>query len=118
MAGQRQVSGQGLVSTAATRWQDPQVYLAAAAAGKYSVTHHDVADFVTKDTIDELIVGGGGGGGPRWFPAQLVVKTGSKGKLELITLSQSIANLAIKYTLLSEVKLVSKAVMLFYNSFC
>ena len=40
--GQRQTSGQGLVSPATTGWQDPQVYLAAAAAGKYSVTHHDI----------------------------------------------------------------------------
>ena len=29
------------------------------------VTYHDIADFVTKDTIDALIVAGG----PRLFPA-------------------------------------------------
>ena len=54
--------GQGQVPPAAMGWHDPQVYLAAAAAGKSSVTHHDIADFVTKDKIDELIVAGGGGG--------------------------------------------------------
>ena len=95
-AGQRQTSGHGLVSPAATGWQDPQVYLASAAAGKSPGTYHDIVDFVTKDTIDELVVAGVHEG------SQLVVKTGSKAKLESITLSQwSIANLAIMYTLLS-----------------
>ena len=56
----------GLVPPAAMGWQDPQVYLAAAAADKSSVTHHDIADFVTKDTIDELIVARGVHG---WFAA-------------------------------------------------
>ena len=105
-AGQRQTSGHGLVSPAATGWQDPQVYLASAAAGKSPGTYHDIVDFVTKDTIDELVVAGVHEG------SQLVVKTGSKAKLESITLSQwSIANLAIMYTLLSEGKLISNAVI-------
>ena len=80
--GQRQTSGQGLVSPAATRWQDPQVYLAAAAAGKSSVTYHDIVDIVTTDTIDELIVA------VVHDCSELVVKTGSKTQLESITLSQ------------------------------
>ena len=90
----------------ATGWQDPQVYLAAAAAGKSSVTYHDIVYIVTKHTIDELIVAGVHDG------SQLDVKTGSKAQLESITHSQwSIANLAIMYTLLSEGKLVGNAVM-------
>ena len=104
--GQRHTTGHGLASPAATGWQDPQVYLAAAAAGKSSVTYHDIVDFVTKDTVDELVVAGVHDG------SQLVVKTGSKAKLEAITLSQwSIANLAIMYTLLGEGKLVSNALL-------
>ena len=67
----------GLVPPAVMGWQDPQVDLAAAAADKSSVTHHDIADFVTKDTIDELIVAREVHAG-----SQLVVKTGSKDKIE------------------------------------
>ena len=50
-AGQRQASGQGLFSPADTGWQDPQVYLASAGAGKSSVTYHDivVGDPVTQN---------------------------------------------------------------------
>ena len=55
-----------------TWWFDPKIYFAAAAVGKSSVTYHDIVDFVTKVTIDELIVAEVHGG------SQLVVKTGSK----------------------------------------
>ena len=104
-AGQWQASG--LVSPAATGWQ---VYLASAAAGKSSFTYHDIVDFVTKDTIDELVVAGVHDG------SQLVVKTGSKANFESITLSQwSIANLAIMYTLLSEGKLISNGLFVLHH---
>ena len=59
--------------------QDPQVYLESAAAGKSSVTYHDIVDFVTKDMIDELVVAGEGG---VHDGSQLVVKTGSNGAFE------------------------------------
>ena len=83
-----------------TSWQDPRIYLAAAAVGK-STCHHDIADFVAKDSVCEDVVAGTHDG------THIVVKSGSKPKLDNITLSQwSIANLAILYVLLGEGKLL------------
>ena len=103
--GQQQCQPQPPAIGNTTSWQDPRIYLAAAAVGK-STCHHDIADFVAKDSLCEDVVAGTHDG------THIVLKSGSKPKLDNITLSQwSIANLAILYVLLGEDKLLPHKIL-------
>ena len=97
-----QLAGDSVTAT----WQDPQVYLMAASVGKSTLQYHDIADFINKDNVHEEVIAGADEG------TQIVIKSGSKPKLDSITISQwSIANLAILYVLVGEGKLVGQAVL-------
>ena len=88
-----------------TSWQDPRIHLAAAAVDN-STCHHDIADFVAKDSLCEDVVAG------THDCTHIVVKSASKPKLDNITLSQwSIANLTILYVLLGEGKLLAHKIL-------
>ena len=72
-------------------WQDPQIHLMTAAAGR-SCHYYDVVDFIGRDVVEEEVVAGTNDGN------HIVVKSGVKPKIESITLSQwSIASLAILF---------------------
>ena len=77
------------------------------ASGRSNNVFFDIVEFVGRDTIEEEVVAGTVDG------KQIVVKSGSKPKLESVTLSQwSIANLAtIMYTLMGEGRLVGQGVV-------
>ena len=77
--------------------QDPRIHLMSATARKSPLSYHDVTDFLSRDTIEEGVVADAHEG------KQIVIKSGTKPKLETITLSQwFIANLAIQYQLLCD----------------
>ena len=52
-------------------WKDPQIYLSRTAMGKSSLSHYDIADFVTGMVEEEVVVGGNGS-------HQAVLKSGLK----------------------------------------
>ena len=87
-------------------WHDPQIHISVAASGKSSISYHDIADFISREKVEEEVISGA------WEGTQIVVKSGAKPKLDSISLSQwSIANLAILYMLVGEGKLPGQAVM-------
>ena len=71
-------------------WRDPQIYLASAANGKSAPAYYDIADFVSSNVEEEIVVGGNGS-------HQVILNAGTKKpRLEHITLAQwSVANLTI-----------------------
>lgn len=81
-------------------WQDPQVYLSAAASGKSALSYYDITEFVAEKYEEEIVVGDNGS-------QRLVLKSGpQKPRLESVTLAQwSVANLAILYKLLGDARL-------------
>jgi len=92
-------AGREQIGTLPGSWQDPQIHLMTAAAGR-SCAYYDVVDFIGRDMVEEEVVAGTTDGN------RIIVKSGVKPKLESITLSQwSIGNLAILYKLLGEGKL-------------
>ncbi|KAI0238254.1 hypothetical protein LSAT2_011124 [Lamellibrachia satsuma] len=61
-------------------WQDPRIHLMSATAGKSPLSYLDVTDFLSRDTIVEVVVAGAYEG------KQIVIKCGTKPKLETNTL--------------------------------
>ena len=81
-------------------WNNPQVYLAAAASGKSAIPYYDITDFVADNTEGETLIAGNSS-------QEVIFRSGpQKVKLENVTLAQwSVANLAILYKLAGEGKL-------------
>ena len=103
-AGHVQTATVGQSGTLPGSWQDPQIHLMTAAAGR-SCHYYDV-DFIVRDVVEEEVVAGTNDG------HHIVVKSGVKPKIESITLSQwYIANLAILYKLLGEGKLRDQGII-------
>ena len=81
-------------------WNNPQVYLAAAASGKSAIPYYDITDFVADNTEGETLIPGNSS-------QEVIFRSGpQKVKLENVSLAQwSVANLAILHKLVGEGKL-------------
>ena len=81
-------------------WNNPQIYLAAAASGKSAIPYYDITDFVAENTQKENVIACND------LHQGIFISGPQKVKLENVTLDQwSVANLAILHKLVGEEKL-------------